>query len=171
MQSLVNRQKRLGVVAPGASQRAWFRTLACWPATVNAGRSSLLCFQPEAVPVSLATRTCQLPPARPCGTPTRLGHAINALSQPYGLECHSLRLTPAWVTEGRYPLRMKTYSKHIAAAMKQLPYFSVRNALLRWSVMQMRPEADRQLLHAHSSFRVRILFGGHPLKLERYRED
>ena len=120
MESSFKKQKRLGVVAPGASQRAWFRTLACWPATVNAGRSSLLCFQPEAVPVSLATRTCQLPPARPCGTPTRRGHAINALSQPYGLERHSRRLTPAWVTEGRDPLRMKNERTAQSAELKVL---------------------------------------------------
>ena len=75
-------KKRLGVSPPWAAQRALVCTQACCPTTVHAGRFSLLCFQPEAILVSVAARTCQLPSAHPCRAPTWQGHAIDMLRRP-----------------------------------------------------------------------------------------
>ena len=94
-------KKRLGVSSPWAAQRALVCTQACYPATVNAGRFSLLCFQPEAMLVSVAARTCQLPSAHPCRAPTWQGHAINMLRRPCAVRRQSTNLAPAWVTGER----------------------------------------------------------------------
>ena len=80
--SVIHQIKRLGVLPPWAAQRALVSTQACYPTTVRAGRFSLLCFQPEAMLVSVAARTCQLPSAHPCRAPTWQGHAINMRRRP-----------------------------------------------------------------------------------------
>ena len=74
-------KKRLEVLLPFLAQRSLRCTQACFPATAHTGQFSLLCCQPEALFVSVATRTPLFTERHPCGVRARLGHAISVPHQ------------------------------------------------------------------------------------------
>ena len=61
--------KRLGVTVTGIPYDRPPPVQACGPATEDAVRFSLLCFQPEALLESLDARQLPLSPKMPCDTP------------------------------------------------------------------------------------------------------
>ena len=68
---------RLGVLLSFRAQRSLRVTQACCPATAHTERFSLLCCQPEALFVSVATRTSLLTLGYPCRVHARQGHTIS----------------------------------------------------------------------------------------------
>jgi len=93
-------KKRLGVLLLFLAQRSPHGTQACFPATAHTGQFSLLCCQPEALFVSVATRTSLFTERYPCGVRARLGHTISAPCGTYTGEQQFTNLAPAWVTGG-----------------------------------------------------------------------
>ena len=74
-------KKRLGVFLLLLAQRSLHGSQACFPATAHTGQFSLLCCQPEALFVSVATRTPPFTERHPCGVRARSGHAVSAPHQ------------------------------------------------------------------------------------------
>jgi hypothetical protein len=81
-------------------------TQACYPATAHTERFSLLCCQPEALFVSIATRTPQLTLGNPCWVHARQGHAISVPYRTLPREQQFTNLAPTWVTEGHETFRL-----------------------------------------------------------------
>ena len=109
-------KKRLGVLLSYRGKRSLLATQACYPATAHTERFSLLCCQPEALFVSIATRTPQLTPGNPCWVHARQGHAISVPYRTLPRKQQFTNLAPIWVTEGHETFRLtmrasqKTYS-------------------------------------------------------------
>ena len=75
------KSKRLEVAQMALHQRSLPTTQAHFPTTEDTARFCLLCCQPEPMPMSLSTRTSQLPLRCPCRVPTWSGQAINMISR------------------------------------------------------------------------------------------
>ena len=73
--------KRLEVAQVALHQRSLPITQAHFPTTGDTARFCLLCCQPEPMPMSLSTRTSQLPLWSPCRVPSWSGQAINMVNR------------------------------------------------------------------------------------------